>query len=74
MLFDYRFWLRRFLEWLLNDSEEDECEKLVTKGIIGEPYLFFCATAFYIKHFYIQILSMILNIHFSNKFCSFQYQ
>ena len=40
MLFDYRFWLRRFLEWLLNDSEEDECEKLVTKGIIGEPYFF----------------------------------
>ena len=41
MLFDYRFWLRRFLEWLLNDSEEDECEKLVTKGIIGEPYFFY---------------------------------
>ena len=35
---------------------------------------FFCATAFYIKDFYIQILSMILNIHFSNKLCSFQYQ
>ena len=47
MLFDYRFWLRRFLEWLLNDSEEDECEKLVTKGIIGEPYFFLCHSFLY---------------------------
>ena len=38
MLFDYRYWLRRFLDWLLNDA--DESEKMVTKGLIGEtPFL-----------------------------------
>ena len=38
MLFDYRYWLRRFLDWLLND--EDDSEKMVTKGLIGEaPFL-----------------------------------
>jgi len=31
MLFDYRYWLRRFLDWLLNDADEDE--KMVTKGL-----------------------------------------
>ena len=36
MLFDYRSWLRRFLEWLLNDAEDDESKKMVTKGLIGE--------------------------------------
>ena len=38
MLFDYRYWLRRFLDWLLNDA--DDSEKMVTKGLIGEsPFL-----------------------------------
>ena len=38
MLFDYRYWLRRFLDWLLND--EDDSEKMVAKGLIGEaPFL-----------------------------------
>ena len=37
MLFDYRYWLRRFLDWLLNDA--DESEKMVTKGLIGETLL-----------------------------------
>ena len=40
MLFDYRYWLRRFLDWLLNDADEDESEKMVTKGLIGEPHFF----------------------------------
>ena len=38
MLFDYRYWLRRFLDWLLDDEEDSE--KMVTKGLIGEaPFL-----------------------------------
>ena len=40
MLFDYRSWLRRFLEWLLNDAEDDESKKMVTKGLIGEAQFF----------------------------------
>ena len=40
MLFDYRYWLRRFLDWLLNDADEDESEKMVTKGLIGEAFLY----------------------------------
>ena len=38
MLFDYRYWLRRFLDWLLNDADEDE--KMVTKGLFGEAFLY----------------------------------
>ena len=38
MLFDYRYWLRRFLDWLLHDADEDE--KMVTKGLIGEAFLY----------------------------------
>ena len=38
MLFDYRYWLRRFFDWLLNDADEDE--KMVTKGLIGEAFLY----------------------------------
>ena len=40
MLFDYRYWLRRFLDWLLNDADEDESEKMVTKGLFGEAFLY----------------------------------
>ena len=39
MLFDYRYWLRAFLEWLLDDKDDDACDKMVTKELIGEPFI-----------------------------------
>ena len=38
MLFDYRYWLCAFLEWLLDDKDDDACDILVTKELIGEPF------------------------------------
>ena len=39
MLFDYRYWLRAFLEWLLDDKDDDACDKMVTKELIGESFI-----------------------------------
>ena len=39
MLFDYRYWLRAFLEWLLDDKDDDACDRMVTKELIGEPFI-----------------------------------
>ena len=39
MLFDYRYWLRAFLEWLLDDKDDDARDKMVTKELIGEPFI-----------------------------------
>jgi len=36
MLFDYRYWLRAFLEWLLDDKDDEACDKMVTKELIGQ--------------------------------------